>query len=251
MIHHACVQGSEEWRRLRLGRPRASEMERVITPSKKETKDGVIKGWQPVKGEARRNYLVYLLTELILDIPLNNVTTASMDHGHDFEPKARACYEMLKGIDVELCGLCETDDGKVVASPDGLVPALRRSAEIKCPEKPENHVGYMLDEQRLVDEYWVQTQSQLYVLGADYDSTDLISYFGGMPMVCVNVPKHPEFQERLDEVLKLFTNDLALYVDLAKTKGWIKDREEPKVRDVSKDFISDADLEAILAARKG
>lgn len=241
MIHHACVQGSEEWHRLRMGRPTASCFDRIITPKK----------WEPTKGETRRAYLVEILTELILDMPLDNVTTSAMQKGHDWEPKARAAYEMLKGVDVDLCGFCTTDDGKVGASPDGAMHSIRRSVEIKSPEKPQNHVAYMLNEQSLVDEYFSQTQGQLYVLGADYDSTDLISYFGGMPMVCVNVPKHPEFQKRLDEALKLFTNDLALYVDLAKTKGWIKDREEPKVRDVSKDFISDADLEAILAARKG
>lgn len=235
MIHHAVVQGSEDWLRLRLGRPTASNFEKLITAKK----------WEPTKGETRRGYMVYLLTELILDMPLDTVTTAAMQSGHDWEPRARAAYEMLHGVDVELCGFCTNDEGTIGASPDGFV-GDEGSLEIKSPFKPEIHCGYMLNPQSLVDEYFVQVQGQLLV--AERKWTDIISYFSGMPMVTVRVEPHPEFQAKLTDALRLFTNDLALHIDVAKDKGWIKDKPLPVQRDYSRDFLSAEDEEVIVAA---
>jgi len=245
MIHLPMIQGSDEWLRARMGKPTASEFERLITPAKRETKDGEIKGWLPTKGETRRAYAIYLLTELILDMPLAGVNTAAMEHGKAWEPKARAAYEMMHGVDVELCGFCTNDEGTIGASPDGFV-GEDGSIEIKCPERPEIHCGYMVNPQSFVDEYFAQTQGQLFVTGRKW--TDQISYFGGMPMVTVRVLPEPEFQKRLGEALRLFVNDLALYVDMAKGKGWIKDSVARAPRDYSKDFLSAEDEEMLVAA---
>lgn len=239
MKHIQCAQGGEEWLRARMGRPTASEFDRIITAKK----------WEPTKGETRRAYAVYLLTELILDTPLAGVTVAAMDHGHDWEPKARAAYEMLNGVDVELCGLCTDDAGTVGASPDGIVRSLRRSVEIKCPQKPEIHCGYMLNPQSLIDEYFVQTQGQIYVLKEEIDSTDLISYFGGMPMVTVNVTPHAEFQQKLDVALRSFVCELSDLVERAKAAGWIKPKKD--VPDYTREWLTQEDADAIIAARKG
>ncbi len=83
MKHFQVVQGSDEWKQLRLGIACASEMDRVITA----------KRWEPVSGEARRKYLVRLLTERILDCPLDDAVTPAMIHGNDYEKKTRAAYE--------------------------------------------------------------------------------------------------------------------------------------------------------------
>ena len=235
MIHHRCIQGSEEWLRLHFGVPSAGAFEKIITPVK----------WEPTKGDARRNYLLWLLTELILDTPLTGVTTASMQHGHDWEPKARAWYEMQHGIDVELAGFCTTDDGRIGASPDGFV-GEDGLLEIKCPEKPEIHCGYMLAPETLKQAYFVQTQGQLYVTGREW--TDLVSYFGGMPTVCERVRPVEEFHKKLHDALTLFVNDLALYIGMAKARGWIK--EASTAPDHSRDFVTDADVEAILTAQR-
>jgi YqaJ-like viral recombinase domain len=235
MIHHRVIQGSEDWLRLRMGKPTASEFEKIITPKK----------WEATKGETRRAYIMHLLAELILDTPLSGVTTAAMQHGHDWEPKARAAYEMMRGVDVDLCGFCTDDAGIVGASPDGFV-GEDGSVEIKCPEKPEIHCGYMLAPDTLKEAYFVQTQGQLYVTGRKW--TDLVSYFGGMPMVCERVKPVVEFREKLDAAVKLFVSDLALYIDLAKTRGWIK---EPKPeRDRAGEGVTMEDLEMILESRR-
>lgn len=248
MKHFAVQQGSEEWLALRRGIPTASEFERIITPAKIETKDGIIKGWNPTKGETRLKYAVKLVTELILGCSLDDVNTASMQHGKDWEPKARRAYEMMQGADVEECGFCTIDDGLVGASPDGFV-GDEGSIELKCPERPEIHVGYLLRPETLSDEYWVQTQGQLYVTGRKW--TDLCSYFMGIPMAVVRITPEPEFQRRLAASLAMFQREIVDLVERAKQRGVVfRRRTEPEApRDHSADFLSREDEDLIVAAR--
>lgn len=206
MRHWPCEQGSEKWLRLRMGRPTASEFERIIQPVK----------WEPTKSATRRTYLVYLVTELALDTPLSNVSSAAMQHGNDWEAKALATYEMMMSIDTEPAGFCTNDAGTIGASPDFFVGS-DGTGEIKSPFKPEIHMGYVLDNQSLVTDYFVQTQGQLYVTGRKW--TDLVSCFAGMPLVRVRVEPVPEFQSKLESALNLFVADLRLLIDMAREKG--------------------------------
>lgn len=237
MVHHSVVQGSEEWLRLRLGRPTASEFSRIITPKK----------WQVAAG--RIEYAIELVTELALDCPLDGVTTPAMIHGKDWEPKAIRAYEMIEGVDVEPCGFCTTDDGMIGASPDSFV-GEDGSLEIKCPEKPEVHMGYLLHPGDFSGDHWVQVQGQLYVTGRKW--TDLVSYFMGLPMARVRITPHEEFQTKLDAALKQFLRELTDLIEAAKAKG-VRFRErkvsEPKIP--SKDWITEEDVEVILAGRFG
>lgn len=234
MIHFPCVQGSEEWHRLRMGRPTASEFDRIITAKK----------WEPTSGAARRSYALKLLTELILDIPLDQFVTPSMLHGKDWEPKARAAYEYQNGVDVEPVGFCSNDEGTAGASPDAFI-GKAGSLEIKCPELPQIHVGYLLSPDTLKDEYWVQVQGQLYITGREW--TDLISYFHGMPMVCLRITPHAEFQAKLAASLKQFVQDLSNLVELAKARGVEFPKPDEESTKVYSDWLTEEDGEAILA----
>lgn len=248
MIHHAVVQGSEEWLRLRLGKPTASEFERLITPAeKRDPKTGEIKGWQPTRGETRRNYALELVTQLIIDGPLDAPTTPAMIHGTSWEEKAKRAYEMLTGVDVEDCGFCTTDDGMVGASPDAFVTE-DGSLEIKCPHKPNIHVGYLLKPETLQEEFWVQVQGQLYVTGRKW--TDLISYFMGIPMVQVRITPHQEFQARLAASLKQFLCELTDMIQVAKDRGVVfRERKPAEPQLPHKDWLTQQDVEDIIAAR--
>src|SRR5690348_9866539 len=236
MKHYAVTQGSEEWRMLRCGLPTASQFERIITPKK----------WEPTKGETRRAYALHLLTEMILGMPLDGPSMPAMLHGQQWESKARAAYEMLTGYDVTTCGFCMNDEGTAGASPDTLV-GTDGMCQIKCPEKPDIHVGYLMEPQSLVQEHWVQLQGELYICG-DRKWNDIISYFAGMPMVTVRVEPHPEFQAKLDTALRSFTCELSDMVERAKKEGWIAPKPERK--DYSREWITQDDVTAILAHRR-
>jgi len=235
MIYFPVTQGSEEWNDLRKGRANSSEFEGHIITSKK---------WEPVTGQSRRRYALRLVTEQILGLSLDNFVTPAMLHGKDWEPKARAAYEMKYGVDVENCGYCTNDEGTAGASPDAFV-GDDGLLEIKCPEQPYIHLGYYLTPETLRDEYWVQVQGQLYITGRKW--TDLISYFMNLPMACVRITPHPEFQKKLDEALRLFINDLALLADLARERGveFATDRQDPQIY---REWLSEEDVETYLAS---
>ncbi len=237
MVYHSVVQGSDAWLRLRLGIPTASEFDRIITPKK----------WEPTSGAARRCYQIKLLTELILDGPLDGPTTPAMLHGKDWEPKARAAYEMQEGCDVEDCGFCTLDDGSAGASPDAFV-GDEGSLEIKCPERPEIHVGYLLSPESFSEAHWVQVQGQLFITGRKW--TDLVSYFMGVPMARVRIEPHPEFQKKLDVALKSFLAEFRDLKELAIKRGCrFPERKEGPV-ETGRDWITTADVEAILHQRR-
>lgn len=256
MKHFKCAQGSDEWLRLRMGKATASDFEKLITPKK----------WESTRGETRRSYAIKLLTELILDMPLSGVTTATMEHGHAYEGNARAAYEMLIGEEVQLAGFITNDAMTYGASPDALVGKMG-GLEIKCPAKPEIHVEYMMDPESLAAEYFVQTQGQMYVRSDDGKIpgvwTDLISYVGMLPMVKVRCIPNPIFQEKLAVALRSFCAefsdlvtravDLKFMKPTAHTTDWIqagdiewvrKGREKAGPLKDGLD-LSDADIEAI------
>jgi hypothetical protein len=235
VIHHAVVQGSEEWLRLRLGIPTASEFSRIITPKK----------WDLAAGRAQ--YRVELLTEMILGGPLDGVTTPAMLHGKDWEPKARAAYEMQEGVDVEDCGFCTDDARTYGASPDAFV-GDDGSLEIKCPEKPEIHVGYLLNPDSFSESHWVQVQGQLFVTGRKW--TDLISYFMGIPMVRVRITPHEEFQAKLAAHLRTFLTELDSLKAVAIERGckFHEDKPAPPAPDLIRDMTTHADIEEMVAS---
>lgn len=257
MRHEPCKQGGPEWHALRLGIPTASNFDRLITPAK----------WEPTKGDTRRDYLVELLTERILNgqIPGHDFSSAAMDHGKEWEHIARAAYELQHDLDIEDCGICLSDDGRYGASPDGFVGEFG-SVEFKNPESIKVHVEALLDYEDysrkaqddplwtatakpgsfsgFLRDHWVQTQGQMYVSGRQW--TDLVSNFAGLPMVVVRVYPNVDFMERLAAALKLFTDDLYNYTDLATRLGWLKPREASQ--QTSDPFgISEADLASWMA----
>jgi len=203
-----CSQGSPEWLQARLGIPTASEFDKLITPAK----------WEPTKGTTSRNYAIKLLTERIIGAPLDHVTTAAMQAGHDWEPKARAAYELRAGVDVGICGLCLNDEGTAGASPDFLVGS-EGSGEIKYATAPEIHIGRLIDSEGFRQEHFVQVQGQLYITGREW--VDLVGYSAGLPMVQVRCYAVPDFQVKLAAALDVFLAGLHLLVERAKSEGWI------------------------------
>jgi YqaJ-like viral recombinase domain len=234
MIHHRVTQGSEEWRKLRCGIPTASEFHRIITPKK----------WEPAAG--RRSYQVELITEMLLGMPLDGGVTPAMLHGKDWEPKARAAYEALHGVDVETCGFCLADHGSHGASPDAFV-GDDGLLEIKCPDRPEIHVGNLIDPVLFYWDHMIQTQGQLYVTGRKW--ADLVSYFQGLPMVTIRVEPNVEFHKKLAAALSRFAVELADLANLAKKAG-AKFPDGQTIFIHSRDWITMEDVDAILEARK-
>lgn len=235
MIHLRHKQGSREWHLDRLDKPTASETDKLITAKK----------WESTASAARMGYILRLVTQRALGIPLDGWLSPAMLHGRDWEPKARAQYELQNGVEVEECGFCVTDDGTFGASPDAFV-GEDGSLEIKCPENPAVHMGYLLHPETFKEAHWLQVQAQLYVTQRKW--TDLMSYFQGLPLVIVRVTPHAEFQAKLDAAIKQFTQDLRSEMAVAEARGVTFPELESETAKVYPEWLTQTDVDDYLTS---
>src|SRR5258708_2442794 len=104
------VQGSPEWKALRVGKVTASRVADVIA----KTKNGC--------AASRANYLAELIAERLTGEAAEGYTNAAMQWGTDKEPDARAAYEFHN--DAEVVAVAFVPHPFIAmsgASPDGLV----------------------------------------------------------------------------------------------------------------------------------
>src|SRR5690606_7933011 len=88
------VEGSPEWLQARLGIPTASQADRILTPSRLKP------------AAASRDYLYQLLAEWIVGHPIEwGQASPWADRGREMEAEARAAYEIVMGVDVQMVGL--------------------------------------------------------------------------------------------------------------------------------------------------
>jgi hypothetical protein len=104
-------QGSDEWTRLRLGRPTASEFGSILTPAKGQ------------KSASQRGFAARHVDERVTGGPqdVKPYMSADMERGQMREHEARMRFEAETGLCTSKVGFVTTDDGRFGASPDALV----------------------------------------------------------------------------------------------------------------------------------
>lgn len=200
------TQGSEEWVRLRLGIPTASEMDRIFTP-----------GGKPSGKLTQEKYMMGLLAERITGLCDTDFKSSWMERGTDTESEARNFYDLQRGLDVKQIGFVTNDAGTIGVSPDALVgdPGLM---EIKCP-KAGVHIGYLLKSGSAYAEYKVQVQGQLWITERQW--CDVISYHPAMPMALNRIERDEEFIKGLSAAVEAFSEALEAAALQLVEKGWI------------------------------
>lgn len=194
-----CEQGTQAWIDARLGIPTASCFDKILTP-------------KTLKLSAQRTkYMHRILAEWITGESQDDTAWNSyIQRGTDLEAKARAWYEMQHDVDVQQVGFCVRDDGKVGASPDGLV-GDDGGLEIKCPMAPQC-VAYLLGAQ-VEQDHVLQIQGNLYVTGrAWWDVIAWNPYFQGVPPTVIRVERDEAVIEAIRGAVELFIAE----IDLAK-----------------------------------
>jgi len=160
------VQGTDEWHADRLGKVTASRVADVIARTQKGA-------WTYKRGE----YLAELVAERLTASRTRKFVNAAMDWGKRTEAEARAFYEFMEDVDVELVGLIDhptipmsgaSPDGHV--GPDGLV-------ETKCPTT-KSHLE-VLASRVVPPEHITQMQWQMACTGRAW--CDYVSYDPRLP----------------------------------------------------------------------
>lgn len=160
------IQGSPEWRAIRLGKVTASRVADVVAKTKT--------GW----GASRANYMGDLIAERLSGAAVEGYTNAAMQWGNDKEPEAREAYCFIHGVEVQQIGFVLHPAIEMSgASPDGLV-GDSGLLEIKCPQTA-THIETLLG-RNVPGKYVTQIQWQLACTGREW--CDFISYDPRMPV---------------------------------------------------------------------
>lgn len=180
-----CEQGSPKWFAARLGKPTASEFDKIITAGGKASTqaDGLMHK---------------LLAELITGKPAVFTESDWMKRGKEFEAEARDFLAFQTDTEIRQVGFVTTDCGSFGCSPDGMY--AEGGCELKCPS-PAVHVSYLLAD-RLPSEYVPQVQGSMLVTGAPW--WDFVSYHPDMPPLILRVERDEAYHEALAEYMGKF-----------------------------------------------
>ena len=179
------IQGTEEWKMLRLGKVTASRVKDIIAT----TKTGY--------STSRDKYMTQLLLERLTNTVAESYTNDAMNWGVEQEPFARAAYEAKMGVLVDQIAFVNHPTIEMAgASPDGLVG--EGLVELKAPMS-HTHLESILG--GVDDQYKAQVQWQMACTGAKW--TDLCSF-------------DPRFPAELQLVIKRFERDDAFIATLEK-----------------------------------
>jgi hypothetical protein len=209
-------QRTEAWDNARLGKPTASQFDRII--GERTTKTGITRSLKP---EGAKTYEAQLLAERIFKVPFgpNLSENRAVQYGVEREPEARHKLEEELGIGTEILpgGFFTTDDGRIGASPDGRVLGgnIKELVEIKCPQVPQ-HIKTMLYGP---DDYMAQIQGQLFISG--YDLCHFYSWRHDCPPVHLRIEPDLAYFRDLERLLAEFCERLdEHHRALARMDGW-------------------------------
>lgn len=155
MTIYNCIQGSDEWHSLRLGKLTASHAQAIAT-----------------QGKGLETLCRKLAYERFTGMREDGYKNEAMQLGNDEETFARSAYELETGYTIEQVGFVEWNDF-VGFSPDGLIPEQFRGIEFKR-QNIERHGDLLLGVTFFESGYvW---QSKMGILIMSYDSWMLCSY---------------------------------------------------------------------------
>ena len=189
---HPAEQGSLEWLAARAGIPTASEFDQLLTAK-----------FEARKGEMPRTYLARKLAERWLGSPIMGGNTLDMEWGKILEEEARPGAAFDYNLDIQPVGLVTTDDGKIGASPDGLI-GEDSGIEIKCPGA-DKHVKYLLSGV-VPDDYLLQVHGSMFVTGRA--TWRFMSYRRHFPSLMLIVERDEKIVDIIGKTLAQFVEHL-------------------------------------------
>ena len=177
------IQGTDEWKAIRKGKPTASRFSDIITAAKGDL------------SKSAGGYIRELIGEAFVPDWEPWQGNADTERGKVLEADARDAFAAETGLPLEEVGFCLADDGICGCSPDALIAGdlgYISGVEIKCPI-PKTHIGYVLDG-GLPDAYKQQVHGSMAVTGLN--EWHFWSFFPGLRHHHV-VVKRDDYTEKL------------------------------------------------------
>ena len=196
-------QRSEEWYVEKVGKPSASNMNKIITATGKPSKQ-------------REDYLYTLCAERISGCFTNTYQSPAMIEGIEREAESRQLYELIHGVEVEMVGIIYKDESKsFLCSPDGLINYEYREYGLELKNVlPKTQIAYLLNG-KLPSEYFVQVQASMFITG--FPMWAFFSYSPGLPVLDLMIYRDDTFCDKLETALLEFCNDLEKTTERIRT----------------------------------
>lgn len=201
IVYEHIEQRSDEWLRLRAGRPTASQFSRIITPGGKTNPSSWAK------------YALELTAESIRPDEAGWTGNRHTERGNELEADAREAFEARMGLEAVEVGFVTRADGVIGCSPDALIrppysggdgaPAWVAGLEIKCPS-PKVHAATLI-EGEMPAEHLPQVHGSMAVTGLGW--WYFVSYCPGFRMVIKRVQRNDytaKVEKALDDFLAFY-----------------------------------------------
>lgn len=190
-------QRTDEWYRARCGQLGASQVAAALSSGK-----------NGAESATRRKLMAEIVAMRLTGTTQDGFTSASIQWGIDNELRARAEYEVAKGVFVDQSGWIPHPSIEWTGcSPDGLVDD-DGLVEIKCPNTA-THIDYLLAN-KVPAEYQKQMLWQMECTGRTW--CDFVSYDPRMPeehqLFIIRFERDEEKLDEMREGIKLFLADV-------------------------------------------
>lgn len=192
-------QGTDEWKKARLGHVSGSSIADVMA-----------KG----RGVTRKNYLIKMVAERLTGMWEESYKSNAMDWGNQTEPLARIAYENHTQSFVDKTGFWKHPTIEYLGvSPDGLV-GNDGLIEIKCPNTT-THLDYVFDD-RVPATYYKQIQCQLWVTGREW--CDFVSFDPRLPiknqLFVKRCTRDEELIAEMEVEVKQFLSEVEVFINI-------------------------------------
>jgi hypothetical protein len=196
-----CEQGSDEWLRLRMGTPTASEFATVMAQGKGGG-----------ESKTRRTYMLKLAGEILTGDPMDNYTNVHMERGKEMEAEARSHYAFVTDVDLTPVGFVR--NGRMGCSPDRLVGA-NGALEIKT--KLAHLQIECLLKNEFPPDHKAQCQGILFV--SEREWIDLGVYWPKLPMLVTRAKRDEPYLKMLKGEIDRFNDELDQIVARIRAYG--------------------------------
>lgn len=195
-------QGSEAWKRLRLGIPTASHFAEV--------------GRDAALSVTRDEYLRKLAGEIVSDQLREDFQSRAMERGAEQEDELRRLYAMITDTAPERVafGKVGRPYGVIGASPDALIG---KDGGLEIKSMAPHLLIEVLKADRVPKVFVPQLQGNMHVFGREW--WDIAIGFRGMPLFRKRVYRDSAHIARLEVALEVFCGELAELVEWVKRYG--------------------------------
>ena len=194
-------QGTDEWRRARMGIPTASMFGVIM----REGRGGG-------ESKTRRTYMLQLAGEILTEQPMESYSNEHMERGKEMEAEARKSYAFLIDDELEQVGFIKR--GRTGCSPDSL-RGKTGMVEIKTT-LPHLLIDIHLRQEH-PPQHKPQCQGNLWVAKREW--IDIAIYWPGMKLYVERVHRDERYISALESAVNEFNAELAYVVQQMRRIG--------------------------------